>query len=134
MGTRRMKNNILDFPPFSPSSKDLLEYGAWYEKTYFHPKVICLPSEYESFLTRHKLIYKIEKSNSKLRWVLTIDDGTCGWEQKGFYVKTLKGHTFEQALEDAQKKCPEILAYYYDEGSKYVSNDETFDSWFEDLK
>jgi hypothetical protein len=106
--------------------------GFWM-KTYHHPEAISLPVEYEALLKQNGRVYRIEKSNSGLRWVLTVDDGTWGWDQKGDYVRTLKGHTLEQALEDALEKCWELGPFFLPDAVEWESGDPNFKRWLENL-
>lgn len=106
-----------------------------YVKTVHHPRLIALKSEWNATMGRYRKVYRIEKSNSGLRWVLTIDsidfkDAQCGWDQKGWYVRTLHGNTLLEALNDAIKKMPEVAVFFSPDASEYHSNDPEFDKWW----
>jgi hypothetical protein len=104
--------------------------GAEYVRTYDAEGVICLPGEYEFYMGKFGRVLRVEPSNSGKRFVLTIDDGKWGWDQKGDYLCTLRGSTFEEALEDASLRMPNEAAFFRAGACKYHSNDPEFDEWF----
>jgi hypothetical protein len=122
---------VVSLPQTLKLNKEILKYADEYVKTYKHEKLISLPKEYNFYLKKYKRVYKIEKSNSELSWVLTIDDRTYGWDQKGFYVRRLKGYKFLDVLNDAIKKYPNEVCFFSDFGMEYKSNDPDFDKWFD---
>ena len=72
------------------------ENGVWGKKI-LDPQVICFEPEIEKALADDYWVFKVQESNSGLRYVLTMvgdgEPGThCGVsaDDKGLYVKTLK--------------------------------------------
>lgn len=102
------------------------------------PMTICLPVEFDDYLRRHKHVYRIDKSHSDFSWVLTVDDGTWGWDQRGFYCQTLllcRNGTLADALERAKKLLPEEKAFFV--GEAYTmdreADDDLFEEWMDSL-
>lgn len=102
------------------------------------PMTICLPVEFEYYLGRYKHVYRIDKSHSDFSWVLTVDDGTWGWDQRGFYCQTLllcRNGTLADALERAKKLLPEEKAFFV--GEAYTmdreADDDLFEEWMDSL-
>lgn len=111
-----------------------------YVKVVFHPKLMSFESEWNAYFKKFGRVYRIEKSNSGLRWVLTYDSkefhrnySGYGWDQKGLYLRTLKGNTWQEALADVIKKMPNEEAFFFQNGAGYISNDVKFDDWFDEI-
>lgn len=70
------------------------ENGVWAKKI-LDPQIICFKPEIEAALAENDWLWKVEPSNSSLRYVLTmVGGGDCDWsvspDDKGWYVKTLR--------------------------------------------
>lgn len=71
------------------------ENGIWAKKI-LDPQIICFKPEIEAALQNEPWLFKIELSNSGLRYILTMVGGPddCHWactpDDKGWFVKTLK--------------------------------------------
>jgi len=68
--------------------------GTWAKKT-LDSQIICFDPEIEKALEEEEWIFKVEPSNSGLRYILTMVGGkNCEWgvspDDKGWYVRTLK--------------------------------------------
>lgn len=102
------------------------------------PMTICLPDEFAAYLKRKGHVYRIDKSHSEFAWVLTVDDGTWGWDQRGFYCQTLllcHNGTLADAIDRAKKLLPDETAFFV--GESYITDrtaeDDAFEEWMKNL-
>lgn len=78
------------------------ENGVWGKK-HLDPQIICFKPEIDDALAENDWLFKIEQSNSGLRYILTMVGGKgCDWgvsaDDKGHYVKTLKMTLLESII------------------------------------
>lgn len=79
------------------------ENGIWAKKI-LDPRIICFKPEIEAALQDEPWLFKIEQSNSGLRYILTMVGGPddCDWactpDDKGWYVKTLKMNLLDSII------------------------------------
>lgn len=122
---------IINLPKTLRKNQENIDEDSFLFKTIFHDKLIGFPSEFKFYLRKYKRVYKIEKSNSGLNWVLTVDDGTYGPREKGIYVRRLKGFKFLDALNDAIKKLPEEVCFFSEEGSDFKTSNTDVNEWLD---
>jgi hypothetical protein len=102
--------------------------------------LLCLPPEYDSYLEKNGILFRIEKSPNNFSWCLYLDDISYprGWDQPGHYVRTLvlcRNGDRAEAIKRAQKICPDASVFWVGDSSRKESlpGDEAFEKWFNQI-
>jgi hypothetical protein len=133
-------SSLVDFRQYKrmDSWADPEDSGRMYYRNTQVVRTICLPGEYDAYLKRFGHVYRIERSNTGFCWVLTYDDGTLGWDQKGYYVKTLvspRNGGWEEALKRAQALLPSQAAFWIEDQFTMgrLPGDELFEEFLKSI-
>ncbi len=110
------------------------EDGVYAKKT-LDPQIICFEPEVKEHSRISKWIYKVEESNSGLRWILTIIESD-DVDQKGYYVKTLRMGLSESIVMAKQLVGPGMPIYIPEMSFMKIPTEEyrAFNRWFNSLK
>jgi hypothetical protein len=102
--------------------------------------VLCLPPEYDWYLKNRGILYRVEKSPNNFSWCLYADDkeNPVGWDQSGYYVKTLvlcRNGDRAEALRRARIHLPNESAFWVADEAKQERRpeDDAFDAWFNEI-
>lgn len=113
------------------------EFGEENIRLILDPQVLVFDSEAEEHFETKGFLFKLEESNSGLRWTLTKsinDPNYCHWHDKGFFVKTLC-MSFEESLKRAKEFVGDNKIFVWNQ-TKIINpspEHQAFERWYEEL-
>lgn len=116
-------------------TREIDKFGEEHVRLRLDPQILVFDSEAEEHFQKHGFLFKVELSNSELRWILTKsinDPHYYHWHDKGFFMKTLC-----MGYEESIKKAKEIVGpdnkiFLWEETMIINPSPEhlAFDNWF----